>query len=123
MILLFWILKKLEDSQSRLNIIYDLEKKHFVNSLEDLLKIRDEIDEKLLVSSNLTDKIEKLKKEEKEIFVKLSALAKEITKSRKESAKKIEKEILPLLSDMGMTEAVLRINIFRKPDPNIKWGK
>lgn len=103
--------QKLEDSQSRLNIIYDLEKKHFVNSLEDLLKIRDEIDEKLLVSSNLTDKIEKLKKEEKEIFVKLSALAKEITKSRKESAKKIEKEILPLLSDMGMTEAVLRINI------------
>lgn len=103
--------EKLENSQDRLNLIYDLEKKHFANSIEDLLKIRDEIDEKLLVSSNLTDKIEKLKKEEKEIFVKLSVLAKEITKSRKESAKTIEKEILPLLSDMGMTEAVLKINI------------
>lgn len=103
--------EKLESSQSRLNIIYDLEKKHFVNSLEDLLKIRDEIDEKLLVSSNLADKIEKLKKEEKEVYTKLSALAKEITKNRNISAKKIEKEILPLLSDMGMSEAVLKINI------------
>ena len=103
--------QKLEDSQDRLNLIYGLEKKHFVNSLEELLSIRDEIDEKLLVSSNLTDKIEKIKKEEQVIYHKLLILAKEITKNRKASAQKIEKEILPLLSDMGMTEAVLKINI------------
>ncbi|MFA6367779.1 MAG: DNA repair protein RecN [Bacteroidales bacterium] len=103
--------QKLEDSQERLNIIYNLEKKHSVNSLEDLLKIRDEIDNKLLLSSNLSDKIEELKIEEKNIFSKLILLAKDITKQRKLSSQKIEKEILPLLSDMGMKDAVLKINI------------
>lgn len=97
--------------QERLELIYKLEKKHTVNSLEELLKVRDEIDEKLLVSSNLSEKIEKLKKEEKEIFSQLSLLAKEITKERKLSSQSIEKEILPLLMDMGMKDAVLKINI------------
>jgi len=103
--------QKLEDSQERLDLIYNLEKKHQVTTLEELLKVRDEIDEKLLLSSNLTDEITKLKKEERDIFSKLSLLAKEITKKRKESSLKIEKEILPLLCDMGMKEAVLKINI------------
>ena len=102
---------KLELSQERLDLLYRLEKKHQVNTLEELLKIRDEIDEKLLKSSNLSFEIEKLKKEEREIFTKLSSLAKEITKLRKLSSQKIEKEILPILSDMGMKEAVLKINI------------
>ncbi|MDD3668456.1 MAG: DNA repair protein RecN, partial [Bacteroidales bacterium] len=97
--------------QERLELIYKLEKKHAVNSLEELLKVRDEINEKLLVSSNLSEKIEKLKKEEKEIFSKLSLLAKEISKERKLSSQSIEKEILPLLMDMGMKDAVLKINI------------
>lgn len=97
--------------QERLELIYKLEKKHAVNSLEKLLKVRDEIDEKLLVSSNLSEKIEKLKKEEKEIFSQLSLLAKEITKERKLSSQSIEKEILPLLGEMGMKEAILKINI------------
>lgn len=102
---------KLELSQERLDLLYRLEKKHQVNTLEELLKIRDEIDEKLLKSSNLSFEIDKFKKEEREIFTKLSSLAKEITKLRKLSSQKIEKEILPILSDMGMKEAVLKINI------------
>jgi DNA repair protein RecN (Recombination protein N) len=103
--------EKLELSQERLDLLYRLEKKHQVNTLEELLKIRDEIDEKLLKSSNLSFEIDKLKKEEREIFTKLSSLAKEITKLRKMSSQKIEKEILPILSDMGMKEAALKINI------------
>lgn len=103
--------QKLEDSQERLDLIYNLERKHQVNTLKELLKVRDEIDKKLFLSSNLTDEITKLKKEERGIFSKLSFFAKEITKKRKESCLKIEKEILPILSDIGMKEAVLKINI------------
>ncbi len=98
-------------SQERLELIYKLENKHYVNSLEELLKVRDEINEKLLETSNLSEKIEKLKKEEKELFSKLNVLAKEITKQRKLSSQSIEKEILPLLGEMGMKEAILKINI------------
>lgn len=88
-----------------------MEKKHFVSSIDELLKIRDKIDEKLFYSSNLADKIEKLKKEERGLYSKLVIIGKEITKQRKTSANTIEKEILPLLCDMGMSEAVLRIKI------------
>lgn len=103
--------QKLEESEDRLGLIYSLEKKHFVSSIDELLKIRDEIDEKLFYSSNLADKIEKLKKEERYLYSKLVIIGKEITKQRKTSANTIEKEILPLLCDMGMSEAVLRIKI------------
>lgn len=103
--------QKLEESEDRLSLIYSLEKKHFVSSIDELLKIRDKIDEKLFYSSNLADKIEKLKKEERGLYSKLVIIGKEITKQRKTSANTIEKEILPLLCDMGMSEAVLRIKI------------
>ncbi len=103
--------EKLTLMQERLDLIYRLEKKHQVNSLEELMQIKEEIDNKLLVSSNINEKIEQLKTEQNNLFLKLSLLAKEITKQRKLSSKTIEKEILPLLLDMGMEQAVLKINI------------
>jgi DNA repair protein RecN (Recombination protein N) len=101
----------LEKKQDRLNLIYSLEKKHQVNSIEELLRIRDEIDDKLLVSSNLEDEIGELKTKEEKLYTSLKDIAKKITKQRREASQNIEEQILPLFSLMGMQEARIKIEI------------
>ncbi|MBP1629512.1 MAG: repair protein RecN [Bacteroidetes bacterium] len=102
---------KLEISNERLDLIYRLEKKHNVKSIEELIEIRNDIDDKLLVTSNISDKIVLLKKEEKILYEKLTNLAKKITLSREEAKEIVSRSIMPLFADMGMSDAILKINI------------
>jgi len=52
----------LEFISSRLQTIYDLQKKHQVSSIEDLIEIRNQLDEKVLLVDNLEEKINSLQK-------------------------------------------------------------
>ena len=49
--------ERLEFISGRLQTIYDLQKKHQVATIEDLIEIRNQLDEKVLLVDNLEDKI------------------------------------------------------------------
>jgi len=101
--------KLIEKLTIQLDIIYRLQQKHQVKSVEELISIKDELSNKLLEFSSLETGIEKTKKELNIIQKSLKILAKKIAADRKKEIPKIEKEIASLLSSLSMPNAQLKI--------------
>ncbi|MEP7170528.1 MAG: DNA repair protein RecN [Bacteroidota bacterium] len=103
--------ERIEVINDRLNIIYKLEQKHRVNSVDDLLKIENDLSEKLLGFQTLDDDIKKLTIESEKKKTELLKLAAALSANRKTASVKIEKEIKKMLAEVGIPNAVLKIEI------------
>jgi DNA repair protein RecN (Recombination protein N) len=102
--------KQIELLNDKLDAIYKLQQKHQVKTIEELIRIKDEISNKLLDFSSLESEIEKTKAALDKMNKTLSAKAKTISENRKKVIPKIEKEIASLLSALSMPNAQLQIN-------------
>jgi DNA repair protein RecN (Recombination protein N) len=100
---------RIEELTTRLNLIYHLQKKHQVKSIDELLVVMEEISNRLLDHSSLEIAIEKIKKELIVFKNSLTALSQKISINRKNTIPKIEKEIIFLLSSLSMPNAQLKI--------------
>ncbi len=101
--------KRIEILTIQLDIIYRLQQKHQVKSVEELIVIKEELSNKLLEFSSLESGIEKTKKELNALQKSLTTLAKKIATNRKKEIPKIEKEIASLLSSLSMPNGQLKI--------------
>ncbi len=104
--------REIEDSKSRLDLIYHLEQKHNVRSIAELIEIKEQISEKLSSINSIEDKIENLKQEIKNFYDKLLKLAKRISDSRNSSIPSIQTKIVDMLKQLGMLNA--RFSILNK---------
>lgn len=77
--------ERLEFISNRLQAIYDLQKKHQVTSIEDLLEIQTQLSEKVLLVDNLDEKILQLKDYLSQKTVGLNTISKTISKNRSEA--------------------------------------
>lgn len=93
----------------RLSTIYNLQKKHRVTSIQDLIKIREGIAEKLDSASTTDEEIERLKKESAALNDELVILSDTLSASRNEIIPTIEKRVREMLTEVGMPNAVLKI--------------
>lgn len=97
------------DCQERLNLIYKLQQKHQVDSIDELLEIYDELGNKVLKVSNLDEAIEEAEKAEKEAYEKAQKLADQLSKKRSSVFKAFENEVKALLKELGMPNANISI--------------
>ncbi|PCJ88117.1 MAG: DNA repair protein RecN [Flavobacteriales bacterium] len=97
--------QKAEQINDRLNLIYSLQQKHHVQTIEQLLKVKEELSLKLQGISNLDEEIEQLQKELKAQIEKLSIFAQQISANRKTAVPKIEKKVNSVLQQLGMPSA------------------
>lgn len=102
--------KQIELLSDKLDAIYRLQQKHQVKTIEELLRIKDELSNKLLDFSSLESEIEKTKAALDKLNKTLSAKAKTISENRKKAIPKIEKEIALLLASLSMPNAQLQIS-------------
>ena len=100
-----------DEVNQRLDAIYRLQTKHGVNTIAELLEIQNQLDDKLQVVSSLDGKIEEARKALALSEKKLGTLAKQLTALRKEAANLLQKQIQPILSDLGMKDAEFRVDI------------
>lgn len=101
--------KRIEEITARLDVIYRLQQKHQVKTIEELIVIREEINAKLLDFGSLENEIEKVKKELQQFQDSLTVASKKITANRKKVIPKIEKELASLLASLSMPNAQLKI--------------
>ncbi|SEM98945.1 DNA replication and repair protein RecN [bacterium A37T11] len=105
----------LEKINNRLNLLYNLQQKHRVSSVDELLAIQYSLDDKLsglsLDEGNIT-KLEAVVEKLKSESIKL-ALA--LRKSRLKAVPFIEKEVAALLAEVGMPGSLLKINLQALP--------
>ena len=98
------------ECQDRLSLIYKLQQKHQVVSIEDLLKIYEELGNKVLRVSNLDEAIDEAAKAEAQALKRASALAEQLTKTRVTVFDQLSAQIKVLLADLGMPNASLQVN-------------
>ena len=99
----------ISEISERLSKIYQLQQKHQVNSLEELLNIQEELEKKL---NQLESLDEDLAEAEKALLVKkesMEAIAKELSDSRTHIFAKLCDELKSLLSFLGMENSSLSI--------------
>jgi len=102
---------RLEAVNSKLDILNRLLKKHNVKSEEELLKIKNEIEEKLSQFSSLETEIEKTKKQIHLANQTCTKLAKELSAQRASAVSKIENAVKEILSSLSMENAKFQIEL------------
>ncbi|WP_432328406.1 hypothetical protein ACRQ5D_02200 [Mucilaginibacter sp. P25] len=98
-----------EEVNNRLSMIYNLQKKHRVNTIAELLQIQEELSDKVQQALFGDEAIEKLQKQIAADKAELEKLATQLSVNRKKAIPDIEKQILATLAEMGMGNSMLSI--------------
>jgi DNA repair protein RecN (Recombination protein N) len=103
--------ERIADIQIRLDIIYKLQKKHGVGTVEQLLEIQDDLQNQLNAFGDLSSDIENLEKQLVEQEAGLRKMATELSKKRKTIVPKFQKEVETMLHQLSMENARLQVQI------------
>lgn len=101
--------QRAEEIKDRLDLIYTLENKHRVNSINELLDIQKDLSDKLNSISSLQENIEILKAEVAKWGKEANKQAEKISYKREKLFPEIEKEIIADLANLGMPQASFKI--------------
>jgi DNA repair protein RecN (Recombination protein N) len=114
--------ERLQQISDRLNMIWSLQQKHRIKTVEELISLRDDLDAKIAGIGNLEHEIVELKSVLEEIELSLWKKAHSISEKRKEASTKIESDLIEVLSEMGMKDSVFKVN-FRDSEKLLPDGK
>ena len=103
--------ERLEFISSRLQTIYDLQKKHQVATIEDLIEIRNQLDEKVLLVDNLEDTINSLNIYLNAKTTELNEKAKKITENRSKAIPVFIDKISSILFQLGMPDSQFKMEL------------
>ena len=96
--------------EERLDLIYSLKRK-YGNSIEEILKYKEQIENEIYEIENLDEINNKLKQELSKVKEKMSGLANKMNQIRKESAKELSNKINQELADLEMPNAKFNVKI------------
>lgn len=108
--------ESMQTVKERLDLIYSLERKHNVQSVSELLALQESFSQQISGEEELEEEKTMLEKKKTESEKVLRALADEIFKERLQAAEALEKETNKLLEQVGMSGAMLKINITQNID-------
>ncbi|HNV52098.1 MAG TPA: DNA repair protein RecN [Tenuifilaceae bacterium] len=111
----------LDKVSKRIDLIYTLFQKHRVTSIDELILLRNSIEEKVNYISGLDFNLENLRKELKLAESDLMKVATDISKKRKSSIPQVEKSVTDLLVQLGILHAAFKIDIQQLQDFQ-SWG-
>lgn len=114
--------KRLDYVNDRLNTIYTLQKKHDVDSVEALLNIQEELEERLMKIDNSDDYIEELRAKVNSQKEKTLSLAKKLSAARSKAAKEIEKTMTESLKPLGMPNVQFKCSVIANPSEMTSSG-
>lgn len=97
--------EELSALEARLKLFFDLQKKHSAGSIEEVIVIRDALDEEVQSMNDLGGKIAKLEKNIAFAKENLDAMAINISKKRIEKIKPLTEKLEAILSQLGMPNA------------------
>lgn len=102
---------EIEEINDRLQLLYNLQKKHYVSSNSELLVILEDLSNQVSQVENAEETINNKKKEIEDVAAKLDKVAAIITKKRQQKIPALTKQLEVLLADLGMQNARFSIKI------------
>lgn len=103
--------QRLEVVKIALQKIYDLQAKHKCQSVEELIAIRESLDEKVQSTATIGEDLIKLAKEREVLNAELLELAQNISHKRKNTIPSLKEELESLLGVLGMPNARFNIDL------------
>ncbi|MBR5783699.1 MAG: DNA repair protein RecN [Bacteroidales bacterium] len=100
-----------EEVNNRLDSIYKLETKHGVSTVGELIGIKNDLEERLQAVLDMDEMLEKARQELAESEERLKKYAADLTAVRESSVSYLEQQLAPILCDLGMKEAVFKVNM------------
>ena len=108
--------KRLDVVNSKLQVIHNLFQKHNTNAVGELLKIKDELAEKVSITENLDSDISNMEIEIESISNKLKKLAEILHSNREKAIPKFLDQLQNLLFKLGMPNAQFKASVTLKDD-------
>lgn len=108
--------EELDLINQKLQFIYNLQKKHQVNSVDELLAIQNDLDNKVVSVTTLESEIATIEKSIQEIEVQLNEIALKIHKNRAEAVPVLTDKLAAILEQLGMANARFNIQLTVKEE-------
>jgi DNA repair protein RecN (Recombination protein N) len=97
--------------QERLSLIYNLQKKHGLGTINELLALQADLEQKVGSLQNLDEAIELAQKQVQKTEKDLAKQAAKLSATRVEAAANFTKAILPLFTEVGMPNASINFEV------------
>ena len=107
--------RQLDEVNSRLDLIYTLQQKFYVSSIDELLQQLDNINHQLSQIDNSDEELQQQEARVEELRQKCEQLAKKLTTTREKAAKKIEQEMHTRLVPLGIPNVRFEVSLGTKP--------
>lgn len=95
----------------KLQLIYTLQKKHHVNSVDELIAIKNELESQFISSEDIDNQIQKLETEVNNLKETTDKVARNIFKNRVEVVPSLEQKLITILAPLGMPNARFKFEI------------
>ncbi|MDL2265237.1 DNA repair protein RecN [Parabacteroides sp. OttesenSCG-928-G07] len=109
--------KRLDWVNERLDLIYSLQKKHHVSTVDELIALQKDYTQKLNKINAFDEEIERLTKQTDNLYKDLFQQGKELSERRKKAALQIAKLLEQKVAPLGMPNAQFRIDFMTKEIP------
>lgn len=114
--------KQVEVLNEKLSALYHLQQKHRMQSTEELIQLRNELEQKCGGFDNLDDKIEELKKRLNQSNTELELVAKKISDARRKAAALATREVKRYFEALSLEHAELQVDLAEASSFN-EFGK
>ena len=111
---------RLDFVNDRLNLIYSLQQKHRVSSVDELIHLAEEYRTKLDAITSYDETIRDLQKRKEAFYAKLLSVAATLTNLRQDAAKEIERQMQAYLIPLGMPNVRFAVELTSKKEPDSK---
>ena len=108
---------RLEEVNGRLNLIYTLQQKHRVSTVDELLALADDYAAKLSNITSSDEQIETLKVRSEALYNKVKRQAAVLTGLRTAAAREVEKQMAARLIPLGMPNVRFQVEIGTRKEP------
>lgn len=109
---------RLEFVNDRLNLIYTLQQKHHVSSVDELIAIAKGLRTQLDAITSSDDRIQELTRQKEDLYNKVKASARLLTDMRTITAQEIEKQMQAYLVPLGMPNVRFAVELTPRKEPD-----
>ena len=111
--------ERLDYVNERLNLIYNLQQKHRVTTIEALLELAENYRHQLNDISSFDERIAELNQQKEALYNKVLEQARQLTNLRTKSAHHIEEQMKKLLIPLGMPNVRFAVDLTSRKEPDL----
>lgn len=111
--------ERMEYVNDRLNLLYSLEQKHRVSSLDELMALHEEYRRQIQEIDSYDEQIAVLEKKISEQYAVVISLAAELHRGREKAAELISQQLEGMIVNLGMPNARISVQLEEKKEPDM----